>query len=348
MDVGIAYDLKTDFTPPPGGPGEEAAKRSNRRRAVPDGAPDDFLEEYDSQATVDAIAAAIKGLGHAPRLLGGGRKFMERVLADPPELVFNIAEGFGTRSREAHVPAVLEMLGIPYTHSDPLTLAVTLDKAVAKRLAATAGVPTPKFAVVSEAAQAGDLSLSLPVIAKPLWEGSSKGIRKSSRITERGGLERTIGGLIADYGEPVLVEEFLPGAEFTVGILGTGRDARVLGALEIVPRLAKPEEFVYSLEVKRNWEVEVEYHVPPRRPAEVLRDVERVALEAYRALDCRDVGRVDVRLDAAGRASFLEVNPLPGIHPVTGDLCILARGAGVAYEELIGAILASARKRWGI
>lgn len=343
MDIGIAFDLKTDFTSRP-----EGSQAGPRGRSVPSAAPDDFLEEYDSPATIEAIAGALERLGHRARPLGGGRRFLERVLAEPPELVFNIAEGFGTRSREAHVPAVLEMLGIPYTHSDPLTLAVTLDKGVAKRLAASAGVRTPRFAVVSDPGQLSHLDLMLPVIAKPLWEGSSKGIRKSSRVADGAALEETVRRLLADYGEPVLVEEFLPGAEFTVGIVGTGRDARVIGALEIVPRLARPEEFVYSVEVKRNWEVEVEYHVPPRRPAEVVEEVERTALEAYQALDCRDLGRVDVRLDAAGRASFLEVNPLPGIHPVTGDLCILARGSGLAYDDLIAAVIASARRRWGL
>lgn len=340
MDVGIAFDLKTDFA--------AGSERGSKDRAPSDAAPDDLLEEYDSPETVEAIAAALERLGLRPRPLGGGRRLLERVLADPPDLVFNIAEGFGTRSREAHVPAVLEMLRIPYTHSDPLTLAATLDKAVAKRLAAAAGVRTPRFAVLTERGQAARLDLALPVIAKPLWEGSSKGIRKSSRVADPAALERTVERLLADYGEPVLVEEFLPGAEFTVGVLGTGPDARVIGALEVVPRRARPEEFVYSLEVKRNWEVEVEYHVPPRRPPEVVRDVERTALEAYRALDCRDVGRVDVRLDAQGRASFIEVNPLPGIHPVTGDLCILARGFGMGYDDLIGAIVDSARRRWGI
>ncbi len=338
MDVGIAFDLKTDFS----------GSERGRGRPASDAAPDDLLEEYDSPATIEAIAGALERLGHRPRPLGGGRRLLERVLAEPPDLVFNIAEGFGTRSREAHVPAALEMLGVPYTHSDPLTLAVTLDKGVAKRLAASAGVRTPRFAVVADPAQVADLDLALPVIAKPLWEGSSKGIRKSSRLTDAETLQATIERLLADYGEPVLVEEFLPGAEFTVGIVGTGRDARVIGALEIVPRLARPEEFVYSLEVKRNWEVEVEYHAPPRRPPEVVADVERTALAAYQALDCRDLGRVDVRLDAAGRASFIEVNPLPGIHPVTGDLCILARGCGLAYDDLIAGVVESARRRWGI
>lgn len=334
MDVGIAFDLKTDFAP------------GSATGAGSDGLPpDDLLEEYDSQATIDAIAGALERLGHRPRPLGGGRRLLEQVLAAPPELVFNIAEGAGTRSREAHVPAVLELLGIPYTHSDPLTLAATLDKAVAKRLVAAAGVRTPRFAVVSAPGEAAALDLAFPLIAKPLWEGSSKGIRNASRVSDPRALAETVGRLLADYGQPVLVEEFLPGAEFTVGLLGTGPRARVVGALEIVPRRARPDEFVYSLEVKRNWEAEVDYHVPPRRPAEVVAEVERAALAAYRALECRDVGRVDVRLDAAGRPGFIEVNPLPGIHPVTGDLCILARGVGLTYDDLIAAILESARER---
>lgn len=331
MRIGIAFDLKTDF--------------ESERRA---GAPEDLLEEYDSPATVEAIAAALRAEGHEPVLLGGGRRLLERVLRDPPDLVFNIAEGFGSRSREAHVPSVLEMLKVPYTHSDPLTCAVTLEKAVAKRLVAAAGVPTPAFAVVARAEEARRAGVPFPAIAKPLWEGSSKGVRRKSRVADAAALEDLCRQLLADYGEPVLVEAFCSGPEFTVGILGTGPKARAIGVMEVVPRKGKVEDFVYSLEVKRDWEVEVEYHVPPRRPPEVVAGVERVALDAYRALDCRDVGRVDVRLDAGGRPMFLEVNPLPGINPTTGDLCILARGSGVSYERLIAGIVASARERWGL
>ncbi len=331
MKIGIAFDLKADF--------------EGRGKA---GGPEDLLEEYDSPATVEAIAAALRSDGHEPVLLGGGRKLLERVLKDPPDLVFNIAEGFGSRSREAHVPSVLEMLGIPHTHSDPLTCAVTLEKAVAKRLVAAAGVPTPAFAVVQRAEEARTAGVSFPAIAKPLWEGSSKGVRRKSRVTDAVALEALCAQLLADYGEPVLVEAFCTGPEFTVGIIGTGAKAKAIGVMEVVPRKGPVEDFVYSLEVKRDWEVEVDYHVPPRRPAAVVAAVEKVALDAYRALDCRDVGRVDVRLDGAGRPMFLEVNPLPGINPITGDLCILARGSGVSYDRLIGAIVASARERWGI
>ena len=328
MDVGIAVDLKSDHA------GKVAG-------------PDDRLEEYDSTATVDAIASALRAAGHEPRPLGGGRAFLERMLADPPELVFNIAEGFGTRSREAHVPSVCEMLGVPVTHSDPLTLAVTLDKAIAKQIAAAAGVATPRWAIVERAGDAAGLDLAFPVIAKPLSEGSSMGIRRSSRAADSAALAREIERLVDGYEQPVLVEEFCSGPEFTVGVLGTGAEARSIGAMEIVPRVDRPEEFVYSLEVKRNYLEEVLYEVPPRRPPEVGRAVLDLAVAAHRALGCRDVSRVDVRLTASGEPRFLEVNPLPGLNPVTGDLVILATRAGIPYETLIARIVGAALRRIG-
>lgn len=326
LDIGIACDLKSDFA------------------GQVDG-PDDRLEEYDSTATVEAIAAALRALGHAPRILGGGRRFLERVLSRPPDLVFNIAEGFGTRSREAHVPAVCEMLGIPFTHSDPLTLAVTLDKAAAKRLVASAGGATPGFAVVESLEDLAGVSLPFPLIAKPLFEGSSMGIRRTSRVDDGRALRREVERLLEDYREPVLVEEFCPGAEITVGILGEGATARAIGAMEIVPRRGSRERFVYSLEVKRDWRTEVEYHVPPRQPETTVRAVLDLALAAYRALGCRDVGRVDTRLAADGIPRFLEANPLPGLAPETGDLVILAERSGLSYEALIDRIVQGALAR---
>lgn len=331
MKVGIAYDLKSDF-------GSEPAH----------GGPDDLFEEYDSLGTVEAIASALRARGHEPVLLGGGRRFVERLLAAPPDLVFNIAEGRGSRSREAHVPAVCEMLGVPFTHSDPLTLAVTLDKAMAKRLAAAVGVATPRFAVcrsTSDLELPELAALRWPLLAKPMFEGSSMGVRRHSRVTDAAGLRREVERITHDYDQPALVEEFCSGPEFTVGILGNGAEAHVVGVMEIVPKKAAPHEFVYSLEVKRDWENEVEYHVPPRRPAELVAGVARCALDAYRALECRDVSRVDVRLDAAGVPRFLEVNPLPGLNPVTGDLCILARRSGLEYEDLVDAIVRHALAR---
>lgn len=327
MDIGIAFDLKADH---------EGAHA---------GGPDDRLEEYDSLATVEAIAGALREGGHEPRLLGGGRRLVEALLARPPELVFNIAEGSGTRSREAHVPAVCEMLGVPVTHSDPLTLAVTLDKAMAKRLAASAGVATPRFVVVESSAELAGLDLAWPRIAKPLFEGSSIGIRKTSRAADLPSLVREVSRIARDYAQPVLVEEFCTGPEFTVGVLGTGASARAVGAMEIVPRRCLPEEFVYSLEVKRDYQNEVEYHVPPRRDARTIERVLALAVAAHRALGCRDVSRVDVRLAGDGSPRFLEVNPLPGLNPVTGDLVILAERSGLPYRELVGAIVSAALAR---
>ncbi len=338
MKIGIAYDLKQSFQ-------------------VAADAPEDRLEEYDSEATVDAIAEVLRALGHTPEKLGGGRAFVERVLREPPELVFNFAEGYGTRSREAHLPSLLELLDIPFTHSDPLTLAVTLDKAIAKRMVASVGLPTPRFVVVErpeelegarELVDATGHPLAFPVFAKPLYEGSSMGIRRASRIEDRAALHERAAALLRDYRQPVLIEEFCSGPEFTVGVLGNGERVRPIAVMEVTPRKGAIESFVYSLEVKRNYLEEVEYHVPPKREPAVLAEIERVALGCYRALGCRDVARVDVRMDREGQPKFLEVNPLPGLHPVTGDIVIMSKRMGLSYQDLIGGIVEEARLRLGL
>ncbi len=327
LDIGISCDLRSAFGNVTSG-------------------PEDRLEEYDSEHTVNSIAKVLEALGHRPRLLGGGRALVEAVLAHAPDLVFNIAEGVGSRSREAHVPAILEMLNIPFTHSDPLTLAVSLDKSMTKRLVAARGVPTPRDVVVKELVDVAKLQLAMPVIAKPLNEGSSMGIRKSSRITDASALTEHLTRLLNDYQQPVLVEEFCTGPEFTVGILGTGAHARVIGVMEIRPTTGSLDTFVYSLEVKRNYLQEVCYDVPPKRAPALLRRVEEVALNAYRALDCRDVARVDLRIGPGDEPMFLEINPLPGLDPVKSDLVILTRGLGMSYGDLIGGIVESARARY--
>lgn len=333
MHIGIAFDLKADFL------AESAAAR--------EGAPDDLFEEYDSDATVSAIERVLVARGHHVTRLGGGRRFLESLLRERVDLVFNLAEGRGSRSREAHVPAACELLGVPCTHSDPLTMAVTLDKAMAKRVVASAGVPTPGFVVVERAADLARIELPYPLFAKPLFEGSSMGIRRRSRIADRGELEERVGALLADYREPVLVEEFCAGDEFTVGLRGSGESARVIGAMEVEPLLVPRDQFVYSLEVKRNvnWAEEISYNVPPKRPRAQVERVEKVALDAYRALGCRDISRIDVRCDAAGNPKFIECNPLPGIAPGWSDLAILWDRLGGTYDTMIGAILDEACAR---
>ena len=328
MRIGIAFDLKTELV---GAHGEAG--------------PEDRFEEYDSQETVHAIREALRAHGHDVALLGGGKAFLDAMRTSPPQLVFNIAEGWGTRSREAHVPAVCEMLGIAVTHSDPLTLALALDKAMTKRVVAACGIATPRYLVVSRPSDLAGCDLRFPVIAKPLAEGSSMGVRRHSRITTPAALREHCDRLVTDYRQPVLVEEFCSGPEFTVGVLGTGEQARVIGVMEIVPKLARGEEFVYSLEVKRDWRNEVEYHVPPRRAESEVAAVSELALAAYRALDCRDIGRVDIRMDAQHQPFFLEINPLPGINPTTGDIVILSARVGMTFPELIGRIVASATAR---
>lgn len=328
MHIGIAFDLKADFGAVSGG-------------------PEDLLEEYDSDATVSAIERVLVARGHRVTRLGGGRRFLERLLAASPELVFNIAEGRGSRSREAHVPAACEMLGIPCTHSDPLTMAVTLDKAMAKRVVASCGVPTPEFVVVEHERDLERITLPFPLFAKPLFEGSSMGIRRRSRLADRAQLREWVGQLLGDYREPVLVEEFCGGAEFTVGLLGNGANVRVAGTMEVEPLLVPRDQFVYSLEVKRNpnWAEEISYNVPPRRARAEIDAVEKVALDAWRALGCRDVARIDVRCDASGNPKFIECNPLPGLAPGWSDLAILWDRTGGTYETLVGAILDEATTR---
>ncbi|MBK7641711.1 MAG: D-alanine--D-alanine ligase [Planctomycetes bacterium] len=329
MRIGLAFDLKADHEARAGG-------------------PDDLLEEYDSPATVAAIEAALRECGHEVELLGGGRRFVAALLERPPELVFNLAEGALTRSREAHVPAVCELLRVPCTHSDPLTLALTLDKALAKRVVASHGLATPRFAVIEHTRELDTLALGFPCIAKPLCEGSSIGIRNSSRAADRSALRREVERMLGDYRQPVLVEEFLTGTELTVGVLGSGNSARVLGMMEIGPRRAPAAEFVYSLESKRNWREEVEYHVPPRLPAAAIGAAHALALGCHRALGCRDLSRIDLRLDAHGAPHFLEANPLPGLNPETGDVVILARRSHMPYDELVARVVHEALARSGV
>jgi D-alanine-D-alanine ligase len=340
MRIGITFDLKSDPPGPShvGGAGGEV--------------PDDLQEEFDSPITIEAIARVLRGLGHDVVLLGDGRELLQRLLADPPHFVFNFAEGQGVgRSREARVPAVLEMLGIPYSGSDPLTLAVTLDKDVAKRLAASAGVRVPEGFVVPSEITPARLSeyqsqvTSWPVLVKPAWEGSSKGIRQRCLVDRADELAAVIATVRRDHHQPVLVEQFIQGEEVTVGVIGND-PPRVFGMLQVVPT-QPTTHFVYSLEVKRDYKRRVRYEVPPKLPANVLPALEQAALKSYQALGCRDVSRVDFRI-RDGIPYFLEVNPLPGLHPDDSDLVYIAKGVGWSYERLIGTILDAALKRLGL
>ncbi|MCS6852005.1 MAG: ATP-grasp domain-containing protein [Gemmataceae bacterium] len=331
MRIGLCFDLKDD-------------------RVLPADAPEDWQEEFDSPATIEAIAEVLRSLGHEPVLLGDGPAMLRRLLVEPPDLVFNLAEGQGVgRCREARVPAVLELLGIPYTGSDPLTLAATLDKDCAKRLVASHGVSVPRSVLVTspgpsqlEECQRRMARWACPVVVKPAWEGSSKGIRQNCLIDRPEELPTIVESVHRDHRQPVLVEEYVAGDELTVGVLGN-EPPRMLGIMRVVPQ-RPTERFIYSLEVKRDFRRRVRYECPaPLSPA-AAEAVEKAALVAFQALGCRDVARIDFRL-RDGVPVFLELNPLPGLAPETSDLVIMAHMLGWSYSRLIETILGSAWER---
>ena len=327
MRVGLAYNVKPSDPPPH--------------------LPEDAFEEYDSEETVGHICGAFASLGHEVVRLGAGPGIIDALRKGRPDIVFNIAEGEGGRCREAHVPALLEMLGIPCVGSDPLTLCVTLDKPVAKRLVASEGFPTPRFRNCFSPPEVDGAELSYPVIVKPAFEGSSKGVRIASRAASPAEARKMVAFVTETYGQSALVEEFVPGSEVTVGIVGNGRP-RIVGVMEIAPRSVRPEEFVYSLEVKRDWENQVEYRCPPSLPVAVVAEIERCATGIYRLLGCRDFSRIDFRLDGEMVPHFLECNPLPGLSPGYGDLPIMAERMGIPYVHLLSEILSCALSRLGM
>jgi len=325
--IGLTYDLRSDY--------------------LAEGFTEEQVAEFDMDVTVDALEAALRSLGYNTDRIGHARALCGRLVGgDRWDLVFNIAEGVNGRCREAQVPALLELYGIPYTCSDPLVCAATLDKAVAKRLVQAAGLNTPRFCVIGSQAEleADSLPLKLPVFAKPIAEGTGKGIDAASRIEDIATLRAACRQLLARYGQPVLIEEYLPGREFTTAIVGTGAAARVIGTMEIRIKDGAPAAD-YSYVIKEQCDQFVDYLPAPDEPLRA--DVDRLALAAYRALECRDVGRVDIRCDCDGRPAFIEINPLPGIHPHHSDLPMIAAQQGIGYVELIGAIVGSAFQRAG-
>lgn len=322
MKVGLTYDLKPEYLAM-GFSEEEAA-------------------EFDSPETVEAIEQVIRQRGHEPVRIGHAQALVARLAAGERwDLVFNIAEGLYGFGREALVPALLEAHRIPYTFSDPLVLALTLHKGMTKRVLRDLGLHTPDFAVVERPEEADAIDLPFPLFAKPVAEGTGKGISAASRVTDREGLRTVCRNLLAQHRQPVLVETYLPGRELTVGILGTGERARSIGVLEVL--LHGPAELAgYSYLNKKLWEDRVSYALVRD---ELAIEAEKLSLAAWRGLGCRDAGRIDLRADAQGRIALIELNPLAGLHPVVSDLVILARQAGMSYEQLIGGILDEAMRR---
>ncbi len=322
MRIGVTFDLRSDYL---------ALGHSEEETA-----------EFDAEETIAALCDALKSLGHEPIRIGG-IKPLTRALADGQrwDAVFNICEGLKGVSREAQVPALLEAFDIPYVFSDPLTLALTLDKAMTKHVVRDAGVPTADFAVITTEADIAKITLGFPLFLKPVAEGSGKGVNARSKVDDKEQLESVARHLLKQYRQPALVEEFLPGREFTVGITGTGLEAKVLGVLEIVP-LPKFIGHGYGYENKETWEDKLKI---VRAEGPEAQAAGQVALAAWRVLRCRDGGRADIRLDKNGLPCFIEVNPLAGIRPGYSDLCFIANFEGLSYQQLIGKFLDSFLKR---
>ena len=324
MHIGLTYDLRSEYLAAGFGEVETA--------------------EFDRESTIDALEQAILSLGHTTARIGHARSLIANLAAGERwDLVFNIAEGMYGIAREAQVPAILDVYNIAYTFSDPLVMALTLHKGLTKTLVRAAGIPTPDFALVERVEDVASVDLPFPLFAKPVAEGTGKGVSAASKANDRAELYTICGNLLTTFRQAVLLETYLPGREFTVGLLGTGAGAEVLGTLEIVLR-AGAEPGAYSYVNKERCEELVEYRlVRPSDPQ--VRAAEQIALAAWKALNCRDAGRVDLRCDAAGQPSFMEVNPLSGMHPEHSDLPMLATALGMPYADLVGRIVGSAGLR---
>jgi D-alanine-D-alanine ligase len=325
MLIGLTYDLKSEYM---------AAGYSEEEAA-----------EFDSVTTVEAIESSLRELGHRTDRIGRGRQLVERLAAgDRWDLVFNIAEGYHGTAREAQVPAILDLYEIPYTFSDPLVMAVCLHKGLTKAIVERAGLPTPPFALVEKIEDVEAVDLPYPLFAKPVAEGTGKGITPESKIEDRDSLRRVCRRLLERCRQPVLIETFLPGREFTVGVLGTGDEARVIGTMEITLK-PSAEADVYSYTNKAHWEEFCNYlFVHSSDDPEVAR-AEAVALAAHRALGCRDASRADLRSDRQGRPCFMEINPVAGLHPKDSDLPMICRAFGMSYRDLIEQVVAAASSR---
>jgi len=307
-------------------------------------AGDDAEAEYDSPDTIAAISDAIASFGHAVVHMEATPD-LPRLLAEADvDLVFNIAEGLIGRNREAQVPALCELLGIPYTGSDSATLAIALDKALAKKVFKQHEILTPEFQLFETGRERLNPGLKFPVIVKPNAEGSSKGIAGTSVFDEEAGMRLAVKALIEKYRQPALVEQYITGREFTVGLLGDRRP-RVLPPMEIVFKDKSKTRPVYDFQVKQEWKQHVEYQCPANLTPSEARAIERAARETFDALDCRDFARIDIRMNAQGQIYVFEVNPLPGLTPDYSDLVLIAKAIGMDYRTLIGEILAGGLKR---
>lgn len=322
MTIGLTYDLRSDY--------------------LKEGYSKEETAEFDRESTIDEIEKSLQELGYETDRIGHFRQLVKRIAGGERwDLVFNICEGMYGIGREAQVPALLDAYRIPYTFSDPLVLSLTLHKGMTKQIIRDGGLATPDFFLVMNQADIVPDRLAYPLFVKPNAEGTGKGISAKSRIDTPAQLRHVCIELLKQYPSGLLVEEYLPGREFTVGIIGTGPQSKPLGIMEIHYINAVTNN-IYSYDTKSEYENKVEYSVPEPGIAAACTDL---ALKAWNLLGCRDAGRIDIRADRHGTPNFIEVNPLAGLDKVHSDLPILAYKHGYSFTSIIAAIMDSAKQR---
>lgn len=322
MKIGLTYDLRQDYLDM--GYGEEETA------------------EFDKESTIEGIESALKSLGYQTERIGHVKNLVKALAQGRKwDLVFNIAEGMFGIAREAQVPALLEAYEIPFVFSDAFTLAIALDKGLTKTIIRDCSIPTADFFVLKSMEEIDKINLPYPLFAKPVAEGTGKGINANSKITDKEQLKEVCKKLLDEYKQPVLIETFLSGDEFTVGITGTGEDAKIVAVMEIILE-ENAEAEIYSYSNKDNYEDRVTYKLAS---PDAAKKCEEVALAAWKCLNCRDGGRIDVRMDANGVVNFIEVNPLAGLNYITSDLPIMCGLKGISFNDLIKGIVTSAQKR---
>ncbi len=311
----------------------------------------DRYEEYDEIETIEALKAEIEKSRFRVVLVEQGEDLARELLRVQPDFVFNLAEGIGGgRAREAQVPCILESLGLPYSGSDPVAMGITLDKYLTRLVLKSAGIPVPGMKMIGDdrdlAGARGLFRAKKTFIVKPRWEGSSRGIFLNSVVRSFRELEERVNAVRENYRQPALVEEFLEGDEITAGVCGN-HPPYLLGMMKIVPRKKSREVFLYCLENKRDWRQKIKYEPEESIPGVVRDRVAAYALKAFRALELRDVARIDFRLGRDRVPRIIDVNPLPGLSPHYSDLPILCRLKGISYPELIRIVLSEALSRYG-
>ncbi|WP_243112649.1 MULTISPECIES: D-alanine--D-alanine ligase family protein [Acutalibacteraceae] len=304
--------------------------------------------EFDSLETIKAIQKVFQSAGAGAELLEADSYFVQKVKAANVDLVFNIAEGTQGRGREAQVPAILNFLGIPFSGSDETTLAISLDKALAKRYLSTFRIKTPAYQYLKTPNFHRDEALRFPLIVKPDSEGSGKGITDLAVVYDESQLNCVLSKNFSLYEEPMLLEEYIPGREFTVGILGNGASTTVFEPMEICYLHADGKERIYSYKAKVNYKQYVTYRCPPDLDTQLNERMKQTARDIYDALECRDFSRIDFRLSDDGTLYFIEINPLPGLAPGYSDYPMLAEYCGMDYRTLILSVLNCALTRYGM